>query len=62
MNTIISLKPLLAVLVSILAVPLILFSGKKPNFREGWTFLAAFIKFGLVLSLLPLVLDGKEIV
>jgi multicomponent Na+:H+ antiporter subunit D len=40
MDTLISIKPLLAVLVSLLAIPLIAYS-RSPNVREGWTFLAA---------------------
>jgi multicomponent Na+:H+ antiporter subunit D len=48
-----SIIPLLAVLVSLAAVPLILFSSKFKNLRESWTILASLIKFGLVLSLLP---------
>ncbi|MEA3282407.1 MAG: monovalent cation/H+ antiporter subunit D family protein [Euryarchaeota archaeon] len=53
-----SIIPLLAVLVSMLASVLILAFGKYPNIREGWTFVAAFIKFGLVISMLPLILKG----
>ena len=51
--------PLLAILVSMLAVPLILASDKRPNLRDFWSIAAAVIKFGLVLSLLPLVLAGQ---
>jgi len=58
METIISIKPLLAVLVSLVAVIPIVISGRNPNLREGWTFLAGIIKFGLVVSMLPLVLGG----
>ncbi|MFC2155952.1 monovalent cation/H+ antiporter subunit D family protein [Acidobacteriota bacterium] len=54
-----SIIPLLAVLVSLAAVPLILFSSKYKNLRESWTIIAALIKFGLVLSLLPGALAGK---
>ncbi|MCK5109544.1 MAG: monovalent cation/H+ antiporter subunit D family protein, partial [Methanosarcinales archaeon] len=56
-----SITPLLAVLVSMIASVLILASGKYPNLREGWTFVAAFIKFGLVISMLPLILKGDVI-
>ncbi|RMH82324.1 MAG: monovalent cation/H+ antiporter subunit D family protein [Calditrichaeota bacterium] len=60
-ETIVSIKPLLAVLVSALAtIPIILFS-RRPNLREGVTFLAGAIKFGLVVSMLPPVLQGKLI-
>ena len=58
METIISIKPFLAVLVSLLAVIPIAASGKKPNLREGWTFLAGIVKFGLVVSMLPYILRG----
>ncbi len=60
MEAIHSIKPLLAVLVSICAVPLIA-STRKPNVRETWTFLAAGIKFLLVISMLPAVLRGAQL-
>lgn len=53
-----STVPLFAVLVSLAAVPFILLSDSKPNLREFWTILAAVIKFGLVMSLLPVALSG----
>jgi multicomponent Na+:H+ antiporter subunit D len=59
MEPIFSLKPLAAVLVSLMAAPFI-FSSRSPNLREGWTFLAALIKFALVASMLPAVLAGQE--
>jgi multicomponent Na+:H+ antiporter subunit D len=61
MESIFSLKPLAAVLVSLVAAPLI-FGTRSPNVREGWTFLAALIKFALVASMLPAVLAGQELV
>ena len=61
METITSIKPLLAVLVSLVAVIPIVASGSRPNLREAWTFLAGIVKFGLVLSMLPLVLHGAVI-
>jgi multicomponent Na+:H+ antiporter subunit D len=61
METILSVKPLLAVLVSLLAVPFIIFS-KDQNLREGWTFLAGAVKLLLILSMLPAVLKGKAVV
>jgi multicomponent Na+:H+ antiporter subunit D len=54
-----SIIPFLAVLVSLAAVPLIIASAKRPNLREFWTLAAAFIKFPLVLMLLPDALDGR---
>jgi len=53
-----SAVPLLALVASLAAVPLILLSGTKPNLREFWTLLAALIKFCLVLTLLPNALQG----
>ncbi len=51
--------PFVAIMVSMIAVPLILLSGRRPNLREFWTLAAAFVKFGLVLYLLPAALDGR---
>jgi multicomponent Na+:H+ antiporter subunit D len=56
-----SLVPLYAILVSLVAVVPIMLSSTKPNLREFWTILAAFIKFGLVLTLLPGALEGKSV-
>ncbi|MFN2366252.1 MAG: monovalent cation/H+ antiporter subunit D family protein [Desulfurivibrionaceae bacterium] len=61
LETITSIKPLLAAVVSLAAVPLIVLAGKKPNLREGVTFATGLLKFGLVLSMLGAVLDGKVI-
>ena len=61
METITSIKPLLAVLVSLLVTP-ILVSSRAPNVREAWTFVAAALKFLIVLSMVPTVLQGIEIV
>jgi len=54
--------PFYAVMVSLLAVPLIIVSRNNPNLREGWTILAAIVKFVLVLTLLPAALEGKAAV
>src|SRR6056297_1061483 len=53
--------PLLAVLISLAAVPFILLSSNKPNIREFWTIAAGIIKFLLVLTLLPSALDGETV-
>ncbi|MFT5170379.1 MAG: multicomponent Na+:H+ antiporter subunit D [Candidatus Marinamargulisbacteria bacterium] len=59
METIQSLKPLYAVLVSLVAVvPIYLYRG-RPNIRESWTFLAGFVKLGIILSMVPWILDGN---
>ena len=60
-DTIVSVKPLLAVLVSLMVTP-ILASSRAPNVREAWTFAAAGVKFLIVLSMLPTILKGTEIV
>ncbi len=57
METVFSVKPFLAVLVSLIAIPCII-SSRSQNIRESWTFVAAAIKLALVLSMLPLVLNG----
>jgi multicomponent Na+:H+ antiporter subunit D len=57
-----SIIPLLAVLCSLAAVPAILLSGRSPNLREAWTFVAAFLKFACVLALVPTALDGGSTV
>ena len=62
MEIILSAKPLYAIAVSLLAVVLIGLSGRKnPNLRESWTILAGIIKFSIVASMLPIILDGKVI-
>ena len=62
METIISIKPLLAVLVSLFVIPVLVSSSGKPNVRESWIFVAGAIKLVLVLSMLPVILGGKQIV
>lgn len=54
-----SAVPFWAMLVSLLAVPVILLFDKRPNCREAVTLVAAVIKFGLVLTLLPGALAGE---
>ncbi len=58
--TIISAKPLIAVLLS-MCLPLVLVSTRSENVREGWTFTVAIIKFLLVASMVPLVLSGHQV-
>jgi len=62
METIISIKPLMAISVSLFAAFLLIFLAKKPNLRESLTFLAGLLKFGLVVSMVPAVLRGAEII
>ncbi len=61
MTALASMTPLAILAISLVAVPAIL-SSRTPNIREGWTFAAAAIMLGLVLSLLPAVLAGDTIV
>jgi multicomponent Na+:H+ antiporter subunit D len=58
---IISIKPILAILVSALAVVPILLSSDRPNLREFWSVLAGIIKFSIVISMAPLILNGGVI-
>ena len=62
MEPIVSIKPLLAVLSSLLAVPLILKTGEnRRNVREFWSVLAGVIKFSIVISMVPAILAGHTI-
>jgi len=61
METITSIKPLLAVLVSLVAVIPIVLSRTRPNIREGWTFAAGIIKLVIVASMIPVILGGGTI-
>jgi multicomponent Na+:H+ antiporter subunit D len=61
MEPLVSIRPLLAVLVSAAAVPLIL-TTRNRNLRELWTFAAAGAKLALALSMLPAVLGGGRFV
>ena len=56
-----NLIPLMAILVSLVAVAPILLSSSHPNLRETWTILAGLIKFGLVLTLLPGAINGDVV-
>jgi multicomponent Na+:H+ antiporter subunit D len=60
METMVSIRPLLAVLVTLIAGLLILLTGERNrNLREFWTLLASVLKFSIVLSMVPLVLKGR---
>ncbi len=61
METIVSIRPFIAVLVSAVVVALIILSRNRPNLRESWTYLAALVKFGLVVSMFPDIFSGKII-
>ncbi len=61
MQTIVSIKPLLAVLSSLIAAVLIFKSGSRPNLREFWSILAGIIKFSIVMSMVPVIFSGQTI-
>jgi len=57
-----SIKPLLAISVSLVAALLIFLTGERArNLRESWTILAAVIKFAIIVSMVPSVLAGNVI-
>jgi len=58
MSDVASLRPLAAVLVSAIAIPLIVGSYRRPNLREFWTIAVAVAKVTIVGSMVPGVLDG----
>ncbi len=58
-NIVLDYRPLLAILISLVAAGLVLLSGRRPNLRESWTVLAALGKAAIVYSMLPGVLSGK---
>ena len=59
MEAIVSIRPLLAVLVSAVGAILIISSHRNPNRREFWSLLASGIKFLIVISMIPSVMAGN---
>lgn len=57
-----SIKPLLAVSVSLICAFLVVLSRKHRDLRESWTILAAVIKFLIISSMIPAILQGDTIV
>ena len=55
-----SLRPMLAILASLLAIPLIFATSDRRNLREAVTVVAALTKFGLIASLVPAVVWGGQ--
>ena len=62
METVVSIKPLLSVLVSAVGAVFIVLAGKKPNIRETWSIVAGVIKLAIVLSMIPTVVYDKQII
>jgi multicomponent Na+:H+ antiporter subunit D len=58
-ESLVSIKPLLAVLVSALAAALIIRSRDNPNRREAWSIGAGVVKFLIVISMAPAILAGS---
>ena len=56
-----SLSPLLAILCPAFASILIVVSGTRPNIRESWTMLASILQFLIILSMVPIIVDGTII-
>jgi multicomponent Na+:H+ antiporter subunit D len=59
-ETIVSIKPLFAVLVSAVGALIIIGTGKKPNLRESWSIIAGVLKLVIVLSMIPAVVYDKK--
>ena len=62
METIVSIKPFLAVLVSSIGALFIIGTGKKPNLRESWSIIAGILKLIIILSMIPAVVYDKKII
>jgi formate hydrogenlyase subunit 3/multisubunit Na+/H+ antiporter MnhD subunit len=54
-----SIKPLLAVICPMIAVPGIFLLRKHANIREGTTVLAAVIQFAIIISMAPSIMEGS---
>src|SRR5210317_1621709 len=59
MEIVASCKPLYAVLAALIGSILVSMAGRKPNFREGLSTVAAVIMFLIIASMVPDVLAGK---
>jgi multicomponent Na+:H+ antiporter subunit D len=59
METYFSLKPLFAVVISLVSAILIVVSGRRPNVREAWTLAASVAKFAVIASMIPNVTAGN---
>ncbi len=60
MNTEYSVLPVVPALISLIVIPFIIVAGeKRPNLREFWSVLAGVLKFLVILSMLPAIMEGK---
>jgi len=55
-----SLRPLMAIVVSLVGATLIVVTRKSPNLREGCSLATAITKFLIVASMLPAILEGHS--
>lgn len=58
METVVSIRPLLAVGVSLVGAFSILASSRNPDVREFWSILAGVVKFLIVVSMIPVIWAG----
>lgn len=61
METLTSIKPALAILVSLLGAVFIIASKERPNIRESFSIGAGIITFLLVISMAPVIFSGQQI-
>jgi len=61
MDTVVSIKPVLAILASLSGAILILLSRRSPNVRESWHFVAAAVKFVIIATMIPAILAGQRL-
>lgn len=62
MSIVISIVPLLAVLISLLAMPMIFILRKQPNVRDACSVIAGMAQFSCVLWMVPAIRSGKMFV
>lgn len=61
METITSVTPALAVVTSLIAAIMILIFRRNPNIRETFSIGAGLVKFGIVCSMIPAIMQGKVV-
>ncbi|MEK7748026.1 MAG: monovalent cation/H+ antiporter subunit D family protein [Nitrospirota bacterium] len=62
MVEIVSIKPLLAIFISLSAVLPIMLFDKRPNYREAASVIAGVLKFLVVISMAPVIFAGQVII
>lgn len=58
METVVTSKIILTVLIPLITSVLVMASGKKPNLRESWSTVGAILTFISILALAPYILEG----